>query len=111
MQKLFLETNPTMSKALKKFTDSTDGNFIPEYVKTGVDIANLYGTMQVDGGKIDFAKILRKYVYGLKTNKKIMVVSSTEQPIKRSGLSTLIFVPATAGLLCSNYVINDIIKS
>lgn len=54
------------------------------------------------------AKIIRKYVNDLKTNKKIMVVSSTEQPQKRECLSTLIFVPATAGLLCANYVINDI---
>lgn len=57
------------------------------------------------------AKILRKYVVELKTNKKIMVVSSTEPPIKNKQLSTLIFVPASAGLLCSNYVINDIIKT
>lgn len=56
------------------------------------------------------AKILRKYVQELKTNKKIMVVSSTEAPIKNKNLSTLIFVPATAGLLCANYIINDIIK-
>lgn len=55
------------------------------------------------------AKILRKYINDLKTNKKIMVVSSTEQPLKRENLSTLIFVPATAGLLCANYVIKDII--
>ena len=55
------------------------------------------------------AKILRKYVNDLKINKKIMVVSSTEQPLKRENLSTLIFVPATAGLLCANYVIKDII--
>ena len=57
------------------------------------------------------AKILRKYVNDLKTNKKIMVVSSTEQPQKRVCLSTMIFVPATAGLLCANYIINDIINS
>lgn len=56
------------------------------------------------------AKILRKYIQDLKTNKKIMVVSSTEPPIKRKELATLIFVPATAGLLCANYIINDIIK-
>ena len=56
------------------------------------------------------AKILRKYVNDLKTNKKIMVVSSTEQPKQTKNLSTLIFVPATAGLLCSNYIIKDIIK-
>lgn len=57
------------------------------------------------------AKILRKYVNDLKTNKKIMVVSSTEQPLKRESLTSLVFVPASAGLLCANYVITDIIKS
>ena len=57
------------------------------------------------------AKILRKYVNDLKTNKKIMVVSSTEAPLKREGLSTMVFVPAVAGLLCSNYVIRDIIEN
>lgn len=57
------------------------------------------------------AKILRKYVNDLKTNKKIMVVSSTEQPLKKETLTSLVFVPATAGLLCSNYVIKDIIES
>lgn len=57
------------------------------------------------------AKILRKYVNDLKINQKIMVVSSTEQPVKREKLSTLVFVPAIAGLLCSNHIIQDIIKS
>lgn len=57
------------------------------------------------------AKILRKYVQDLKTNKKIMVVSSTESPLKKQNLSTLIFVPATAGILCANYVIKDIIEN
>lgn len=56
------------------------------------------------------AKILRKYVSELKTNKKIMVVSSTEQPIKKEELASLIFVPATSGILCANYIIKDIIK-
>lgn len=57
------------------------------------------------------AKILRKYVSTLKTNKKIMVVSSTEVPLKRQGLSSMVFVPASAGLLCGNYVIKDIIEN
>jgi len=57
------------------------------------------------------AKILRKYVNDLKTNKKIMVISSTEEPIKTEKLSTMMFVPATAGLLCSQYVIKDIIEN
>ena len=55
------------------------------------------------------AKILRKYVMDKKTNKKIMVVSSTEEPIRKDVLASMIFVPATAGILCANYVIRDII--
>ena len=55
------------------------------------------------------AKILRKYVMDKKTNKKIMVVSSTEQPIRKDVLSSMVFVPATSGILCANYVIKDII--
>jgi len=57
------------------------------------------------------AKILRKYVIDKKTNKKVMVVSSTEQPIKSDILSSLVFVPAVAGLMCANYIIRDIIKN
>ena len=57
------------------------------------------------------AKKLRKYVIDKKINKKIMVVSSTEQPIRRDMLASLVFVPAVAGILCANYIIRDIIKS
>ena len=56
------------------------------------------------------AKILRKYVNDLKTNKKVMVVSSTEMPVRKDCLSSLVYVPAIAGLLCSNYIIRDIIN-
>lgn len=55
-KKIFLETNPMISKTLKKFIDGSEGNIIPEYVKTGVDIANLYGTMQTSPNQLDFAK-------------------------------------------------------
>lgn len=57
------------------------------------------------------AKILRKYVLDKKTNKKIMVVSSTEVPIKKDVLASMMFVPATAGILCAKYIINDIINN
>ena len=57
------------------------------------------------------AKILRKYVQDKKTNQKIMVVSSTEAPIRKDKLSSLVFVPAAAGLLCANYIIKDIMES
>lgn len=57
------------------------------------------------------AKILRKYVVDKKTNKKVMVVSSTEEPIKNNQLSSLMFVPATSGILCAKYIISDIINN
>lgn len=56
------------------------------------------------------AKILRKYVIAKKTNKKVMVVSSTEEPIQSKTLASLMFVPATAGILCTKYIISDIIN-
>jgi tRNA A37 threonylcarbamoyladenosine dehydratase len=57
------------------------------------------------------AKILRKYVIDKKTNKKVMVVSTTEVPIKKDVLASMMFVPATAGILCAKYVVNDIINN
>ena len=54
-KKIFLETNPMISKSLKKFVDDSDGNVIPEYVKTGIDIANLYGAMHTNT-QMDFSK-------------------------------------------------------
>ena len=56
------------------------------------------------------ARIMRKYVKDLKTNKKIMVLSSREVPIKCENLGSNSFVPATAGLMISAYVINNIIN-
>lgn len=56
-KKIFLETNPLVSKTLKKFVDNAEGNIIPEYVKTGVDIANLYGAMNTSTNQMDFAKL------------------------------------------------------
>ena len=57
------------------------------------------------------AKILRKYVKEEKINKKIKVVSSTEKPINTNSkiIGSNAFVPATAGILLTSYVINDIV--
>lgn len=59
------------------------------------------------------AKILRKFVKDNKINKKIMVVSSTEQPIinnDNNKINSISYVPSVAGLLCASFVINDILK-
>ncbi len=57
------------------------------------------------------AKEIRNYLKKERINKKIPVVFSDEQPIKTTGpIASISFVPAVAGLLCANYVINDILK-
>ena len=56
------------------------------------------------------AKVIRKKLKELKYNKKVHVISSTEEPIKCDNLGSLMMVPATAGILCATYIINDVIK-
>ena len=57
------------------------------------------------------AKILRKYVKDEKIKRKVMVICSTEQPIKTNSktIGSTSFVPACAGLLITSYIINDIV--
>lgn len=57
------------------------------------------------------AKIIRKMVKEERIKQKIHVVSSTEVPKKVEGreIGSISFVPATAGILMSSYVLNDII--
>ena len=40
-----------------------------------------------------------------------MVVCSDETPIKTEKLGSTSFVPSVAGLLCTSYIINDILKN
>ena len=57
------------------------------------------------------AKVIRKKVKDLKINKKTNVVSSTEEVIKFDKLGSFMMVPATAGILCAKYVIDDVINN
>lgn len=58
------------------------------------------------------AKIIRKMIKEERIKEKIPVVCSSEQAIKieSNTISSNAFVPATSGLLCTSYIINDIIK-
>lgn len=57
------------------------------------------------------AKKIRKYLRDNNINGKVMVVSSKEKGIKFEGsIPSMVFVPATSGILCANYVIKDIIN-
>lgn len=57
------------------------------------------------------AKIIRKMVKEEHIKEKIMVVCSSENPIKidTNKIGSIAYVPASAGLLCASFVINDII--
>lgn len=58
------------------------------------------------------AKKIRKYLKDNHIYGKVPVVYSKEKREKFSGkIPSMIFVPATSGLLCANYIINDIINS
>lgn len=57
------------------------------------------------------ARIMRKWVKDEHIKEKIPVVSSTEIPQKVTGIiSSNSFVPASAGLLITSWIINDIIN-
>lgn len=58
------------------------------------------------------ARIIRKFVKDLKTNKKVMVCTSSELPIKtgdRTPGSTA-FVPSSAGLLIGSYIVRHFLE-
>ena len=57
------------------------------------------------------AKIIRRIVKNERIKGKIMVVCSDEEPFTKikNIIPSNSFVPATAGLLCASYVINDIV--
>lgn len=54
-KKIFIETTQLMDKNLKKYMDSKGQENIPEYAKTGLDMANLFGVTQ-NGDKLDYAE-------------------------------------------------------
>lgn len=58
------------------------------------------------------ARIIRKYVKDEKINKKVMVCSSRELPIKNADnvVGSTSFVPSSAGLLIGSYIVRDLIK-
>lgn len=92
-------------------------------VEKNIDIISCMGTgNKLDPTKLEItdirktvndplARIMRKWCKDNKISKKITVVSSTELPIKKDKvISTMSFVPNTAGILLANYVINKIIN-
>lgn len=54
-KKIFIETTQLMDKNLRKFMQSNEQSTIPEYAKTGIDMANFFGVTQ-NGDKVDYAE-------------------------------------------------------
>ena len=54
-KKIFIEMNPNLNKSITKILNHRNMSSIPEYVKTGIDMANSFGFMnQTD--KVDYSK-------------------------------------------------------
>ena len=54
-KKIFIETTQLMDKNLRKFMDNNGQTTIPEYAKTGIDMANFFGVTQ-NGDKVDYSE-------------------------------------------------------
>lgn len=54
-KKIFIETTQLMDKNLRKYMDANGQTTIPEYAKTGLDMANFFGVTQ-NGNKIDYGE-------------------------------------------------------
>lgn len=54
-KKIFIETTQLMDKNLKKYMDASGVTSIPEYAKTGLDMANFFGVTQ-NGDRIDYGE-------------------------------------------------------
>ena len=98
----------TTKKAVIKYCLDNDINFI-----TSMGTGNKFDPSKLEIVDIrktvndPLARIMRKFVKDLKTNKKVMVCTSSELPIKtgeRTPGSTA-FVPSSAGLLIGSYII------
>lgn len=96
---------------------------ILESVKSNIPIISSMGTAnRFDPTKLEIldirktindplARKIRKFVKDAKINKKIMVLSSKEVPMKNGvKLGSNSYVPPCAGLIISSYVLNDIVK-
>lgn len=98
-----------VKKALIKSTSLLNIHFISS-MGTGkrLDPSKLEITTLDKTSYDPIAKILRKYVKDEKIKKKIFVVASREIPIKTEGkdIASCSFVPSSAGLLITSYIIN-----
>ena len=104
-------------------TMTTKKEIIKECIRRKIKFISSMGTgNKLDPSKLEIidirktvndplAKIMRKFVKDEKISKKVLVLSSTELPIKTGERTpgSSAFVPAAAGLLIGSYVVRDFI--
>ena len=105
-------------------TVSTKKEVIKRCITNNIDFISSMGTgNKLDPTKLDIvdirktvndplARIIRKFIKDEKINKKVMVLSCTELPIKTGDRTpgSSAFVPATAGLIIASYIVRSFIK-
>lgn len=106
-------------------TVTTKKEVIKECLKRNIPFISSMGTgNKLDPSKLEItdirktnndplARIIRKFVKDEKINKKVMVLTSTELPVKtgdRTPGSTA-FVPSSAGLLIASYIVRSFIEN
>ena len=52
-KKIFMETSQLMNKNLRKYMEANGKTTIPEYAKTGIDMANFFGST-TNGNRVDY---------------------------------------------------------
>ena len=52
-KKIFMETSQLMNRNLRKYMEASGKTSIPEYAKTGIDMANLFGSA-TNGNRVDY---------------------------------------------------------
>ena len=70
-KKIFIETTQLMDKNLKKYMDSHGQTTLPEYAKTGLDMANFFGVTK-NGEKVNYDEFFA-------TNNKILCFDDLER--------------------------------
>ena len=70
-KKIFIETTQLMDKSLKKYMESHGQTTIPEYAKTGLDMANFFGVSK-NGEKVDYERFFS-------TNDKVLCFDDLER--------------------------------
>lgn len=70
-KKIFIETTQLMDKNLRKFMNANGQTTIPEYAKTGIDMANFFGVTQ-SGDKVNYADFFS-------TNDKVLCFDDLER--------------------------------